>query len=85
MEHSELRDIQEKIKFDAPAMASCLGVTVRAYRNYLYGANSIPPVVERAALELLAINEEFMRTAPARIDARIPKCGIMSEATEDWE
>jgi hypothetical protein len=82
-----LRSIQEEIKFDAPSMAASLGVTIRAYRNYLYGANAIPDVVDRNALELLHINREFIRTAPARIDARIDRefpHGILSEVSK-WD
>lgn len=56
----DLRKIQSSINFDAPSMADCLGITVRCYYNYLYGVNSIPTHVERAALKLEHINAAFM-------------------------
>jgi hypothetical protein len=85
MTHTELRAIQDEIKFDAPSMALCLEVSARCYRNYLYGVNAIPQTVERAAKELLQINRTFVIEMPARIDARIDRefpNGIISEVSE---
>ena len=55
-----LRELQERIKFDAPSMAACLGVDYEQYRRYYYGHTEIPAKIERAALELEAINVVFM-------------------------
>lgn len=84
MIHTELKAIQEEISFDAPSMAACLGVSVRCYRNYLYGVNDIPPAIGRAALELRQINLTFIAEMPARIDARAARehpNGIPSEVS----
>lgn len=84
MTHTELKAIQDEILFDAPSMASCIGVHIRQYRNYLYGVQAIPERIERKALELLQINRTFVQEAPARIDARIDRefpNGVMSELT----
>lgn len=86
MTNTELRTIQETIKFDAPSMAACLVITTRCYYNYLYGVNKIPSQIERAALELEQINRQFIVDATARIDtiaARQFPGGIMSEV-EAW-
>jgi len=85
MTNIELKQIQDRIKFDAPSMALCMGIPYQTYRNYLYGASSIPPQIERAALELEQINKQFLSAAPARIDARIASDfphGFMGEACE---
>ena len=87
MTQTELRNIQDEICFDAPSMATCLGIHVRQYRNYLYGVQAIPEKVERNILELLQINRTFTQEAPARIQARIDKefpHGIISDCTEAW-
>ena len=76
MTHIELKSIQEEIKFDAPSMAACLGVSVRCYRNYLYGVNAIPPAVERAVLELRQINVTFIAEMGERIDNRLQAEGF---------
>jgi hypothetical protein len=81
---TRLRDIQERIRFDAPSMAACLGITPRAYRNYLYDARQIPPHIARAALELEQINVTFMETLPSRVDQHIPPDGYISEVTQ-WQ
>lgn len=59
MEPSELKAIQEKIKFDGPSTAICLGIDYEQYRRYLYGCAVIPDSVARAASELVAIEREF--------------------------
>ena len=85
MKAQDLKDLQQRIKFDAPSMASCLGVPYHTYRNYLYGENAIPANIERAALDLENINKNFIAGAPARIDERIKRefpYGIMSEVSE---
>lgn len=79
---TQLREIQDRIKFDAPSMASCLGLKLSCYRKYLYGENLIPEMVARHALELENINLLFMSDLPARVDAVADKefpHGIMSE------
>lgn len=71
MTHTDLKAIQEEIKLDAPSMAACLGVSVRCYRNYLYGVNAIPSAIDRAVLELRQINKTFMEGMDERIDTRL--------------
>lgn len=83
MTHTELKDLQDRIKFDAPSMAACLGVPYQTYRNYLYGVNAIPANIERAARELEQINAQFMAELPARVDAHL-KDGFCPNAAEVW-
>lgn len=73
MTHTQLKQIQQNIKFDAPSMALCLGIPYHTYRNYIYGANAIPESVERAALELEQINIQFSATMQERVAARIDR------------
>lgn len=54
-------------------MACCLGISHDQYRHYLYGHSKIPANIERAALELEAVNTQFMAGMPARIDERLQK------------
>lgn len=82
MTSTQLRELQDRIKFDAPSIAACLGLTLHCYRKYLYGENPIPEMVIRHALELENINTLFMSELPARVDAAVDKefpHGIMSE------
>lgn len=87
MTHTDLQQIQERIKFDAPAMAACLGVPYDTYRHFYYGHTKIPANVERAALELEQINATFMadRYSPGgaldrELNQLYPR-GIMSEVS----
>jgi hypothetical protein len=82
MTAQELKQLQQRIKFDAPSMAICFGIPYHTYRNYLYGENAIPANIERAALELESINKNFIAEAPGRIDERINRefpYGVPSE------
>lgn len=82
MTSAQLRELQERIKFDAPSMAACLGLKLHCYRKYLYGENPIPEIVARHALELENINAIFINDLPKRVDAAADKefpHGIMSE------
>ncbi len=85
MEAKELREIQARIKFDAPSMALCLGLDYEQYRRYLYGAAVIPENVKRAALELEQVQKQFDiqrdREYCHFLDTHYPN-GIMSEAIE---
>jgi hypothetical protein len=82
---AELRDLQQRIKFDAPTMASCLGIPYQTFRNYIYGANAIPAGVERAALALEVFERECdaARAADgvAAIELQFPH-GIPSEVCD---
>lgn len=60
MTHTDLQQIQQRINFDGPAMALCLGISHDQYRHYFYGHSKIPASIERAALELEQINATFM-------------------------
>jgi len=71
MTASDLKILRHKIKFSMFDVSACLGVPKSTYQRYEDGSAIIPPTIERAALELQKINEEFIATAPARIDARI--------------
>ncbi len=82
MTNKDLKDLRLAIGFSMSDIAVCLGVPKSTYQRYEDGTAAIPDPVERAALELKTINEEFIATAPARIDARINRefpGGIMSE------
>ena len=86
MTAEDLKTLRHNIKFSMADIAACLGVPKSTYQRYEDGTAAIPPTVERAALELQKINEEFTATAPARIDARIVRefpLGIVSEV-EPW-
>ena len=85
MTANDLKNVQQRIKFDAPSMAACLGIPYQTYRNYLYGANAIPASVERAALAL----EEFERECDTAREAETEDLlqrqfpgGIPSEASK---
>lgn len=69
----DLQALQERIKFDGPSMACCLGISHDQYRHYRSGHSKIPPNIERAALELEAVNTEFMSGIGARVDERLQK------------
>lgn len=59
MTAQELKDLQNRIKFDAPSAAKCMGIHYETYRGYLYGHSPIPAHVERAALELEHIEQQL--------------------------
>lgn len=59
MTAKDLKDIQDRIKFDGPSMSTVLGVPYEQYRRFIYGAAEIPEKVARAALELEAIEKQF--------------------------
>lgn len=59
MTAQELKNLQQRIKFDAPSMALYLGVSHDQCRKYLCGQTAIPPEVERAALELEHIEKQL--------------------------
>ncbi len=82
MTKEALRDLRHRIKFDMRSMAECLGIPHTTLQRYEDGSAAVPDHVERAALELERINTEFMAGLPARVDARIPKGGIMSGTVE---
>ena len=52
MTAQDLKDLQQRIKFDAPTMSIYLGISYDQCRKYLCGQTAIPSEVERAALEL---------------------------------
>lgn len=87
MTNTELKELQQRIKFDAPSMALCLGIPYHTYRNYYFGSNKIPANIERAARELEQINITFIeeRYKPGgefdrEIDRMHPN-GIISEVS----
>lgn len=73
MTNLDLQALQDRIKFDAVSMACCLGISHDQYRHYLYGHSKIPANIERAAMELEAVNTEFMSGLPKRVDERLQK------------
>lgn len=85
MTNLELQTIQRQIKFDAPSMAACLGISYDQYRRYYYGAVQIPESIERAVMELVAIEKEFdiqrEKESLAFLEKHYPH-GIPSEAIE---
>ena len=85
MEPSELKAIQEQIKFDGPAMSVSLGIAYEQYRRYLYGAAEIPEEVARAAQELVIIEQQFDVSRDREycrfLDHHYPQ-GIVSECVE---
>jgi hypothetical protein len=85
MTAAELRDLQQRIKFDAPTMAACLGIDYDQYRRYYYGRAVIPAGVARAALALEVFERECdaARAADgvAAIELQFPH-GIPSEVCD---
>jgi len=82
MTPKELKAIQERIKFDGPATALCLGIDYEQYRRYIYGTTEIPESVARAAIELEAIEKQFdisrCREYDKFLDSHYPR-GLPSE------
>lgn len=86
MTDEDLREIQRKIKFNAPSMALCLGIKYRTYRNYYYGMNRIPEHIAVKVLDLEQKNNEFIAGIPARVDYHVNKQfpnGLMSEVSPE--
>lgn len=61
MTKDELRNIQEQIKMDGPAMATLLEIDYDQYRKYLSGQTKIPDTVASKAAELLHVEAELDR------------------------
>lgn len=85
MTHTDLQQLQKRIKFDCRSMALCMGINYEQYRRYYYGHAVIPASVERAALELEQIQREFDIARDieycAFLDQQYPG-GILSEVSE---
>jgi len=68
-----LKELRHKIGFSMTDIALCLGIPKSTYQRYEDGSAEPPPAVQRAAQELLQINETFIAELPARVDARLAK------------
>jgi len=73
MTNNELRDLRLRIKFDMRSMALCCGVALSTYQRYEDGTAAVPPHIERAALELEAIDKQFNIESKARIEVEVIK------------
>lgn len=85
MEATELREIQKRVKFDAPSMAVSLGLDYEQYRRYLYGTAAIPQSVADLAVQFEIIqkeqDEKRDRDFCAYLDRHYPN-GIISEVID---
>lgn len=85
MTHTDLKAIQESLKFDAKTMSILLGIDYEQYRRYLYGTAAITETVARAAQELVNIEREFDIARDAEyckfLDQHYPQ-GVISEVID---
>lgn len=85
MTHTDLKAIQESLKFDAKTMSILLGIDYEQYRRYLDGAAAITETVARAAQELVNIEREFDIARDAEyckfLDQHYPQ-GVISEVID---
>lgn len=73
MTAADLRSLQERIKFDGPSLATCLGIPYEQFRRYKSGHTAIPEAVERRLKEIEQINITFMAELPQRVDRQLQK------------
>ena len=69
MTATDLRNLRQKIGFSMSDIAACLGVPKSTYQRYEDGSSAVPANIERAAMELQQINDEFMAGLPGRVDS----------------
>ena len=73
MKSQDLKELQQRIKFDAITLAKCLGISHDQTRKYLCGQTTIPTEIERAALELEHVEKQLDAQRLANFEAKLSR------------
>ena len=73
MKPDDFHALMDRIKFDAPTLASCLAISHNQCRKYLCGQTAIPKDVEERALQLEAEEKRLDETRLAKYEADLAK------------